>query len=298
MAEILKAMKEFEEKLKENEKSSEERHAALVSNLPKCHHESTKHLTDQISKICQEMELSRGRLIERPPNYNGYNMSYDDWVENVQIIQKCNGWGFDYLLDFLPVTLLGQARMAFTCLSDADKLDEKTFFRALRLKLDPKSESRNKENFINAKRFEGESMSAFIDRCRMFIKRSGSNPEEKFSVELLKKKVFDNLLPYDQKLLHALEQLDDNLDKIVIKADSIMNSGAKTIGVVVEKGIFEPGAQKNTDETTSKSIHEAKSLASRKSRIGPCGKCRGWGHLQKYCPKKKKSDPGVHLQNI
>ena len=74
MADISKAIKQIEEKLKENDKSSGERHAALVSNLSKCHHENTRLLTDQISKICQEMELSRGRLIERPPNYNGYNM--------------------------------------------------------------------------------------------------------------------------------------------------------------------------------------------------------------------------------
>ena len=77
-------------------------------------------------------------------------------------------------------------------------------------------------------------MVAFIDRCRMYIRRSGGNPHENFAVEMLKTKVFENLSPAHKTILEATLGQNDDLEKIISTADKMIGAQAGMIGAVVE----------------------------------------------------------------
>ena len=93
------------------------------------------------------------------------------------------------MLEYLPLSLKGQAKRAFDNLKEQDRISKEALLQALRIKLDPQSEARNRKMFMDAQKIPNESMTAFIDRCRTFIKRSGADPQEKLLNELLKRKV-------------------------------------------------------------------------------------------------------------
>ena len=141
--------------------------------------------------------------------------------------------------------------------------------QALRIKLDPESKARNRRKFMDAQKIPDESMTAFIDRCRTFIKRSGADPREKLIDELLKRKVLENVEISDRKILQAAIQPTEDLDKIVRRADSMSIAG-------FENGRLEP-------ESKILDSHED-TQGQLRSSIGPCGKCHKKGHTRKYCP--------------
>ena len=78
-------------------------------------------------------------------------------------------------------------------------------------------------------------MITFIDRCRMYIKRSGGDPKEHFAVEMLKTKVLESLSPTDRKILNASLGLDNDLDKIIMTADSMVGAQIGMIGAVTDQ---------------------------------------------------------------
>merc|ERR1712240_746785 len=93
------------------------------------------------------------------------------------------------LLEALPTCLNGQAKRSFDYLNNQDRQTKDMFFQAMRNKLDPQAEKRNKELFIEAKQRKAETVNAFVDRCRMYIRRSGGDTMEQFAIEMLKQKV-------------------------------------------------------------------------------------------------------------
>ena len=148
-------------------------------------------------------------MTQKLPNYDGSNLDFDEWEEKVRAISKCNDWEVDRLLAALPASLSGCSKRAYDMLKDEDKLSKEALFQGLRVKLDPTSERKNKELFIQARKGMGESMVAFIDRCRMYIRRSGGNPRENFAVEMLNGS--DNRNEEENTETHSVHQGENSL---------------------------------------------------------------------------------------
>ena len=276
---------------REREEANFQRLAIIVGEQ----RESSKLISYQLGKIHQEMEKARGRTLQRLPEYDGRNMNFDVWEDTVVAILKCNDWSLGQLLESLPISLSGLASLSFNNLQEEEKISKEAFFQALRQKIDPESESRNREYFMDAQKRTGESMAAFIDRCRMYIRRSRGDPEERFLIELLKRKVIGNMQLTDRKILQAAIKPSDDLNIMVTKADLMMSDRPVRVGLVTENGssgldhLIEEnttGFQNISHEQTVVSVknNHDKLATSKDSTIGPCGKCHKKGHTRRHCP--------------
>ena len=220
--------------MREREEANLERFKQLLENQSKCHRQDTENLAEQFERMRLEKEQARGRQSLRLPTYDGSNMDVDEWQEMVEAVMKCNDWGFGRLREILPTCLIGQAKRSFDTLTDDEMVTKEVFFQNMRHKIDPKAETKNKELFMMTRKVATESISSYIDRCRMYIRRSGADPNEPFTVEMLKHKVFDSLSPTDRKILKGAVDHSDNLDKIISKADSMLATQTAIVGGVTD----------------------------------------------------------------
>ena len=224
------------ERAREREDANAERYRDLVEGQQRFHREDTETLASQFERLRLEKEQARGRQTQRLPNYDGINLEVDEWQEKVEAVAKCNDWDLSKLLEALPTSLAGQAKRSFDSLTDGDKGTMETFFQSMREKLDPQAERKNKELFMLARRAPSESIMSYIDRCRMYIRRWGGDPKEGFAIEMLKYKVLDCLTPTDRKILNATIDSNEELDKIILKADAMTTTPKAVIGAVMGEG--------------------------------------------------------------
>ena len=291
MNEIATAIREVGAALMEREGTNVDRYASLMREQLRCHQEGSKLLIEQHVLLQKEIEKLRIRPNYKLPDYNGVNISFDEWEECVKEVVKVNDWNLNMLLLYLPLCLKEKAKESYSSLKPEEKVTKEALFQALRLKLDPEAKSRNLELFMEAKILDGESMNTFIDRCRKYVRLSGGSPTEKFAEEQLKSKVYSNVKAMDRKLLNAVVNSSDDLDKVIRVADSLISKSelqdpiTKNMKPSLNKikcksdkgGHFNQNNGKDSPERNQKFLKP----------IGPCGKCHQWGHTGKYCPNKK-----------
>ena len=235
MADAMEAIKEMGQAMVENmnrqleiardrEDANAERYRQLVEGQQRFHREDTEVLATQFERMRIEKEQARGRQTQRLPQFDGVNLDIDEWQEKTEAVAKCNDWDVTKLMENLPTTLTGQAKRSFDSLTDDDKRTKEEFFQSMRTKLDPQAEKKNKELFMLARRGPTESIMQYIDRLRMYIRRWGGDPKEAFAIEMLKYKTYDSLNPTDRKILNATVDHSEDLDKIILKADTMVTA--------------------------------------------------------------------------
>ena len=204
----------------------------MLEEQKRAQREDIEALTNELERLRIEKVLSRGKVTERLPKYDGTNLDIDEWQEKVEAILKLNGWNISQLLGVLPTSLSCQAKRAFDSLLEEEKSSKDVLFQIMKKKLDPQAKQRNKELFMHAKRGATESVVRFIDRLKMYIRRWGEDPTDDFATEMLKFKCYQCLNQVDQKVLRAAVDHNENLDKIVKKADSLISQETRQIGMV------------------------------------------------------------------
>ena len=123
-------------------------------------------------------------------------------------------------------------------------------------------------------------MTAFIDRCKMYVRRCGGDPKEQFVIELLKSKVLESLSSDERKILNATMPSDDDLDEILVRADAVLDAKAENEEIEsISKEVDNQGFISNLNL----SIQGPLPTNSRSFR-GYCGKCRQYGHMRRQCP--------------
>ena len=217
---------------REERERNENSYRQLAKEQQRTNREDTNTLKGQLERMRIEKEQASRRQTQRLPTYDGANIEFDEWQDKVEAIMVCNAMDYTGLLEALPTSLSGQAKRSFDSLNNQDRQTKDTFFQAMRKKLDPQAEKKNKELFIVAKRGERESIVGFIDRCRMYIRRSGGDTMEHFVIEMLKYKVLDCLPTMDRKILNATIDSDESLDELIIKADALLETETRLIGAV------------------------------------------------------------------
>ena len=240
-------------------------------------------------------------LPKQPCGYTGTNMEFEDWEERVEALLKCNEWSLNHLLEVLPISLTGSAKHSFDTLKTEEKGTKKALFDALRIKIAPETKGKNMRLFVAAKKNFGESVTAFVDRCKMYVRRSGGDPEAPFAIELLKTKVIGSLQPNDRTILQATMSINDDLDRMIITADSMINSRAKILGEAREnlsghRPVIEELIRDNQSEECSnhEQAQDQRRTATQQRRLqgiqssfrGFCGKCHLYGHSRRYCPSR------------
>ena len=266
-------------------------------------------LTSEFEKMRLERELSRGMQTQRLPNYDGSNLEVDEWQDRCEAVLVCNKWSINNMLAAMPTVLSGAAKRAFDSLMPDDKGTKDLFFTAMRLKIDPISEKKNKENFVLAKKMANESIASFIDRCKMYIRRSGGDTSEKFAVDMLKLKVTESLNSTDRKILNATIGPNETLESIIIKADSMLTTQTNLIGAV---GNQETGPQYKANDapinpTDGQGFANTQGYmndrgygnnleASRSNQPVICYRCNRPGHVRRQCWLGNNQGRGMPFQ--
>ena len=254
-------------------------------------------LAEKFEGMTQEMAKARGRQLIPLSLYDGINMAFEDWVEGIKAILRCNDWNHTQLMEALPTSLTGQAKRSFDALKVEEKSTSEVLFKSLREKIAPESKKINKELFVKAKRETGESMVSFMDRCKMYIRRSEGDPNELFVKEFLKTKVLENLSPINKKILTAIMNTTDDLDSLVKSADSMTNSQTEPrseirdrftrCGPVLEEVDIETLDEREPNQSHQNVLGYAdKTERGQTGFHGYCGKCHQYGHSRRYCPMR------------
>ena len=219
----------------EREDATVERFTQLVERQVNCHKRDINILGEQFTKmnIMKEKELER--QIHKLTNYDGVSCDFDEWREKTEYIITGNQWDMAKFLEMLPTSLSGPAKRAYDSLKDGDKLTKGSLFEAMRKKIDPQADIRNKDLFNVAKRNKNESVMAFVDRLRMYVKRSGGDPNGHWTMEMMKSKVFDCFSATDCKILRASLNEEKDLETITHKADALLAANISLIGAVSER---------------------------------------------------------------
>ena len=132
---------------------------------------------------------------------------------------------------------------------------------------------RNEELYRQARRGIGESCVAYVDRCRMYLKRAGEDPHIEHVASTLKGKVIESLNAVDSKILYAAR--GKSLDEFVKEADLLI--GTQTNNVIGAVG--ERMGNGNQDGS------------------GPiCWRCQKAGHLKRNCPERGMGRTGNYNQ--
>jgi hypothetical protein len=258
-----------------------EQYRTMMENQNRNLREGADNLVEQFDRIAQE--VARTQTAQKLPNYDGVNIEFDEWQDKVYACMTCNSWDIDRLLTSLPTSLGGQAKRSFDTLSADDKLSRDALFQALRKKLDPQAEKKNRELFILAKKGPSESIMTFIDRCRMYIRRSGGDPKEPFAVEMMKFKVYNSLTNTHRTILMATLGHDSSLETIASKAYQMLSAQPCIVGRV--EGNIHLSQHKYQKDPT----HTSKGDRS-------CWQCHQQGHIKRFCPLKNK-DRNLKDQN-
>ena len=204
MMENLNAYLETQRELqREREATKNERFRELMEGQKKHYREDAEILATELERMRIEKKQARSRHSQSLPKYDGINYEVDEWKDKVEAVMTCNGWDNLKLLEVLPTSLEAQAKRAFDSLTEEGKRTKEILFQNMRIKIDPQSERRNKEKFCNARKGPNENVMSYSDRCRMYIRRSGGDPNEAFAQEMLWHKVYDSLTLTDKTILNA-----------------------------------------------------------------------------------------------
>ena len=271
------------QRLQDREEATIQRFERIIEGQNRNNLQGVEMLTGEFEKMRLERETARGITHQKLPNYDGVNMGIDDWIDRIEAVMVCNKWDIKNLLDAMPTCLTATAKRAYDSLVDDDKNTKESFFTAMRIKIDPTSAKKNKELFVLAKRLAAESVTSYIDRCRMYIRRSGGNPSEPFALDMLRLKVFESLSPTDSKILNATVGQDDNLTSLITKADSMLTTQTNMIAVVNQE--IKP---QNIIGEAPFHIREANgtivnNVGPRENRNIVCHRCHREGHIRRFC---------------
>ena len=223
--------RQFDEQ-KRREENTEERYRELLEGQMKTHREDSEILTREFGKLRIEKELARGRNTVKLPMYDGLNLDIDEWTEKVEACVTCNEWNLDRLMEQIPTSLTAMAKRAYDMITEDDKRTKEAFFASMKNQIDPQAQQRNKELFRLAKKGPGETVTTFVNRLRTYIRRSGEDPKLGFVEDILKYRVYDSLPPSDRKLLKATMDHSTDLDKIIVKAESLVSDQLEATGFI------------------------------------------------------------------
>ena len=272
-----------EERYRQREVKTEEAFKQLIKEQQQSHREDTEVLAGQFLRMRMEMESSRGRIIQKIPSFDGTNIEFDDWQDKVEAVMTWNLLDLTKLLQLLPTCITGKAKRSFDALTTEDKQTKDSFFQAMRKKLDPRSETRNKEQFIAAKRDKEESIMSFVDRCRMHIRRSGSDPMEPFVIALLRLKIVECLPTVERKIFDATTGPNESLDDIIHRADTMLSTNCRS-------------RSDNEDQCSTKIRASGGNIGNNGNSTGEgysnqndnlterCWRCNQPGHNKRHCP--------------
>ena len=288
------AIKDVGKLILEREEANMQRFAGLIENQQRCHRDDMRILASQFEKMRQEMEKARCRPPLTLPTFNGINMEFADWKDEVEDILKCNDWSLSQFLEALPINLSGLAKQAFDTLKVEEICPKEALFGALELKIAPNSKTENKKRFVDARRNFSESITAFVNRCKMYVRRSGGDPEGPFVIELLKTKVMESLESNDRTILNATVGTSEDFDRMIITADALINSRAEIKTEINEefskcKPVLEEIESQLGDNNDNQSFDVSQG-AQRHLERNPrpfhrfCGRCRQYGHSRRFCP--------------
>ena len=276
---------------KESEEATMGRFKQILEGQAKFNKENTEIIASEFENIRKEREISRASTIQKLPIYDGANLEIDEWQDRCEAILLCNKWDVKNMLSSMPISLSGMAKRAFDSLLEDDKETKDIFFSSMRQKIDPQSKKKNKELFIMAKKASAESVTSFVDRCRMYVRRAGNDPNEPFTVDMLKLKVYDSLSTTDRKILKAAMGLNENLDSLVEKADSMLGSQVDRIGAVFTPEIE---SQNNWREMANDMVNGAE--RARLNQVVVCYKCNKPGHVRRECRRRITPDQGNSIR--
>ena len=283
----LEAQREFQ---REREETNSERFRELIEGQNRQHREDAETLASEFERMRIEKEQARSRINQKLPNYDGINLEVDEWQDKGEAVMTCNAWDIQKLLDVLPTYLTAQAKRAYDSVKDDDKRTKELFFQSMRVKIDPQSERKNKEMFLVARKGPNENVMSYIDRCRMYIRRSGGDPHEAFAQEMLRYKVYESLTTTDKKILNATIGPDESLESIILKADAMLGTQPAVIGGVMGQ---EPGQQRSEREQGWNEANVYRGNGARGTGMNNgleqqrqpriCYRCNRPGHIRRYC---------------
>ena len=251
---------------------------------------SDRDAIDKLGGHLEQMRISkekeRGRVIHTLVKYDGANIDIDEWQESTEGVIAGNQWDMIRFLEMLPNSLSGQAKRAYKSLADDDKLTKDSFFKAMRKKIDPLAKSRNKDLFTVARRENDETVTGYIDRLRMYVKRSGGDPNGHWAMEMMKSKAFDCLSTTDSKILRASVGRNEELDKITEKADAMLGANVSVLGAVLEgeeQLLYPKYMNGNYRDESGESRFISQGDFQQPFR-GRCWDCNQPGHKGRFCP--------------
>ena len=160
------------------------------------------------------------------PNYDGDNLEFHDWQQEVVKCINANGWKNERrVLEMLPMALMGKANWVYRALTEEQKVSLKSVFSCLKDALDPRAEIRNRELFFNSVRENGEFMTAFVSRCHTYIIRSAGVTdvtEVPWVKPFMVDKIYANLGKLDRKILKLAMGEEDDINLLAMKADELL----------------------------------------------------------------------------
>ena len=161
------------------------------------------------------------------PSYDGDNLEFHDWQQEVVKCINSNGWKNEKrVLDMLPMALMGKANLVYRALTEEQKISLDSIFSCLKKALDPRAEIRNRELFFNSVREDGEFMTAFVSRCYMYIIRSTGVTdvtEVPWVKPFMVDKIYANLGKLDRKILKLAMGVEDDINLLAMKADELLH---------------------------------------------------------------------------
>ena len=244
-------------------------------------------LGEEFSQLRMSRENDRGRQNLTLTKYDGID-DIDDWQDRCEEAILGNGWTYRKFMDIVPSSLSGRAKRAFNSLREEDKTTKEAFYLAMKKKIDPLAPSRNKDLFVDAKRGNNEPVMTFIDRLRMYIRRSGGNPTEHWAQEIMKNKVFSCLSATDRKILKATVSRDEDIDIIILKADEMLGAHVDIIGAVNEEEEKHPSYENNEYENRARGGRQNRNQRGPNTVFrGNCWECHQPGHTARNCPERE-----------
>merc|ERR1712212_204725 len=278
--------------VQEREDASLDRFQQMLQEQGNSGRNATEKLVEQLDQMRISKEKERGRVIHTLVKYDGVNLDIDEWQERTEVVIAGNEWDIIRFLEMLPISLSGQAKRAFKSLEDDDKLTIDSFFKAMRKKIDPFAESRNKDLFTVARRENNETVTGYIDRLRMYVKRSGGDPNGHWAMEMMKSKAFDCLSTTDCKILRASVGRNEELDKITEKADAMLSANVSVLGAVLEgeEQLLYPNYMNGNHGDESGESHFISQGGFQQPFRGRCWDCNQLGHMARFCPNNIYQD--------